>query len=141
MVERRIASLLKVAVDTNVILRLLVRDDERQTRLVVATLKSAEIVALPLVALCEAVWVMNRSYRLPLSAFAAMLRELIAIAEVEYDRHEVEAGLAMLDAGGDFADGVIAASGAALGGDTFVSFDRRAVKLLAESGQATRLLA
>ncbi|RZJ42024.1 MAG: PIN domain-containing protein [Brevundimonas sp.] len=132
---------MKVVADTNVILRLLVRDDERQTRLAVKTLKEAESVALPLVALCEAVWVMGRTYGLPHTEIAAKLRDLIAIPTADYDALAVEAGLAILDAGGDFADGVIAASGAVLGGDTFVSFDRRAVKLLAETGQATRLLA
>jgi predicted nucleic-acid-binding protein len=44
----------------------------------------------------------------------------------------------MLDAGGDFADGVIAHHGHLLGGDTFVSFDRRAVDLLASQGKAAR---
>jgi len=39
----------------------------------------------------------------------------------------------MLDAGGDFADGVIAHEGAWLGG-TFVSFDRQAVTLLQAQG-------
>ena len=52
----------------------------------------------------------------------------------------MEAGLAVLEAGGDFADGVIAHQGQWLGGDTFVSFDRQAVTLLSEQGLATQLL-
>jgi len=47
---------------------------------------------------------------------------------------------ALLEAGGDFADGVIAHQGQWLGGDTFVSFDRQAVALLREQGVATQLL-
>ena len=46
----------------------------------------------------------------------------------------------LLEAGGDFADGVIAHQGQWLGGDTFVSFDRQAVALLREQGVATQLL-
>ena len=46
----------------------------------------------------------------------------------------------MLDAGGDFADGVIAYEGNWLGGETFVSFDRQAVALLAAQGKSARLL-
>ena len=55
------------------------------------------------------------------------------------DRPGAAAGLAVLEAGGDFADGVIAYEGAKLGGDTFVSFDKQAVKLLQASGASARL--
>ncbi len=47
---------------------------------------------------------------------------------------------ALVAAGGDFADGVIAHQGQWLGGDTFVSFDRQAVVLLRQQGVATQLL-
>ena len=53
----------------------------------------------------------------------------------------VEAGLAVLEAGGDFADGLIAYEGKFLGGDTFVSFDRKAVALLTKHGHTARVLA
>ena len=56
------------------------------------------------------------------------------------NRPAVEAGLAVLSAGGDFADGVIAFEGQWLGGETFVSFDRKAVKVLESQGSAVRLL-
>lgn len=50
------------------------------------------------------------------------------------DRPGVEAGLALLEAGGDFADGIIAYDGRWLDGETFVSFDTAAVKLLTARG-------
>jgi predicted nucleic-acid-binding protein len=46
----------------------------------------------------------------------------------------------MLEAGGDFADGVIAYGGNWLGGESFVSFDKQAVALLTAAGQPARLL-
>jgi len=46
----------------------------------------------------------------------------------------------VLDAGGDFADGVIAYEGNWLGGEIFVSFDKKVVALLAAHGQSARLL-
>jgi predicted nucleic-acid-binding protein len=52
----------------------------------------------------------------------------------------VEAGLALLDAGGDFADGVIAHEGRWLGADCFISFDKKAVKLMETQGASVRLL-
>jgi predicted nucleic-acid-binding protein len=48
--------------------------------------------------------------------------------------------LAMLDAGGDFADGVIAYDGRRLGGATFVTFDKKAVDRLMRQGVDARLL-
>lgn len=45
----------------------------------------------------------------------------------------------MLDSGGDFADAVIAHEVRRLGGETFVSFDQKAVRLLATQGQAARM--
>jgi predicted nucleic-acid-binding protein len=45
-----------------------------------------------------------------------------------------------LGAGGDFADGLIAYEGNWLGGETFVSFDKKAVTLLARRKYETRLL-
>lgn len=56
------------------------------------------------------------------------------------NRPAVEADLALLKAGGDFADGVVAYEGSGLGGDTFVSFDKKAVALLSAQGQSARLL-
>lgn len=56
------------------------------------------------------------------------------------NRPAVEAGLALLEAGGDFADGVMAYEGTWLGGETFISFDKQAVELLAGQGLATQLL-
>ena len=50
------------------------------------------------------------------------------------------AGLAVLNDGGDFADGLIAYEGNWLGGETFVSFDKKAVSLVVKQGQQARLL-
>ena len=49
------------------------------------------------------------------------------------NRPAVEAGLAVLNAGGDFADGVIAFEGRTMGGEVIVSFDAKAVKLLSKN--------
>jgi predicted nucleic-acid-binding protein len=86
------------------------------------------------------VWVLLRVYDLQPSDAAAAIRALLAAANVETNRPAVEAGLAVLEAGGDFADGVIAYEGNWLGGKAFVSFDKQAVALLTAQGQAARLL-
>lgn len=59
---------------------------------------------------------------------------LVDAGKVRVNRPAVEAGLALLDAGGDFADGVIAHEGLGLGTEKFVSFDGVAVRLLSRQG-------
>jgi predicted nucleic-acid-binding protein len=71
---------------------------------------------------------------------AAAVRVLLTTDKVVVDRTAAEAGLAMLEAGGDFADGVIAHAGEALGAEVFVSVDQSAVKRLTDQGRAARLL-
>ena len=61
-------------------------------------------------------------------------------ASVAVNRPAVEAGLALLDAGGDFADGVIAFEGSWLGAEVFVSSDKKAIKLMEAQGEPVRLL-
>ncbi|MDR0775245.1 MAG: hypothetical protein LBE81_01210 [Azonexus sp.] len=62
-------------------------------------------------------------------ALAATIRSLLNTSNVVVNRPAVEAGLALLAAGGDFADGVIAYDGAWLGAETFVSFDKSLFKV------------
>jgi predicted nucleic-acid-binding protein len=128
----------KITADTNILVRAVVLDDAAQTRAAEHELDGAELVALTLPALCEFVWVLSRNYKLPYSDIAAAVRTLLDASNVAADRAAADAGLAMLDHGGDFADGVIADAGKWLGADTFVSFDKQAVKLLRARGEAAR---
>lgn len=131
---------MKIAVDTNVLVRVAVRDDPKQTDAATRAMDKAEILAIPVPSLCEFVWVMRRVYRFKAAEIAVAMRTLLAAENVETNRPMVEAGLAMLDAGGDFADGAIAYEGRWLGADTFVSFDKKAAEKLKELGIAVRLL-
>ena len=131
---------MRVAVDTNVLVRAVVRDDPAQASAAAKVLTDADLIAVATPSLCEFVWVLLRVYDFQPSDAATAIRALLAAANVEVNRPAVEAGLSMLDAGGDFADGVIAYEGHWLGGETFVSFDRQAVALLAAQGQSARLL-
>jgi predicted nucleic-acid-binding protein len=130
---------MKITADTNVLVRALLEDHPEQSKTAEAALNKAEIVALTLVTLCELVWVL-RSYRIQPTDIAATIRDLLNTANVVVNRPAAEAGLALLDAGGDFTDGVIAYEGTWLGADTFVSFDRKAVKLMERRGVSARLL-
>jgi len=128
---------MNVTVDTNVLVRAAVRDDPKQAAVAAKLLRSAKMIAVAVPSLCEFVWVLRRVYGLAPAAAAAAIRALLATANVEMNRPAVEAGVAVLDAGGDFADGVIAYEGRWLGAETFVSFDKKAVDI---QGERARLL-
>jgi predicted nucleic-acid-binding protein len=130
---------MKITADTNVLVRVLTEDDAEQSKAAQLALRKADIVALTTPTLCELVWVLQ-GYKIRPSDIAETIRGLLNSANIVVNRSTVEAGLAMLDAGGDFADGVIAFEGNWLGADTFVSFDKKAVRLLEAQGKSARLL-
>jgi predicted nucleic-acid-binding protein len=130
----------KITADTNVLVRAAVMDDPAQSALAVDALLAAEAVAVTLPSLCEFVWVLTRGYKRSAPEVVAAIRKLIESASVLVDRPAVEAGLAILERGGDFADGAIAFEGRRLGGRVFTSFDKEAVDLVEATGGEARLL-
>jgi predicted nucleic-acid-binding protein len=132
---------MKITADTSVLLRAVVADDEVQSAVAIETLERADLVAISLQSLCEFVWVLARQYQMLRVDIAEAIRRLVETRNVVVNRPAVEAGLRVLDAGGDFADGVIAYDGNWLCGETFVSFDKKAVSLIARQGQQVKLLA
>jgi predicted nucleic-acid-binding protein len=131
---------MKITADTNLLVRAITEDHEQQSRAAQTALKKAELVAISIPALCELAWVLSRGYKVPSSIIAEAIRRLINGVNVVTNRSAAEAGLTLLDAGGDFADGVIAYEGSWLGADTFVSFDKKAVKLIEAQGRSVHLL-
>lgn len=131
---------MRITADTNVLVRAVTEDHEHQSRTAQSALKKADLVAIPISALCELVWVLSQGYKIQPTEIAEAIRRLINGANAVVNRPAAEAGLALLDAGGDFADGVIAYEGSWLGADAFVSFDKKAVKLIVAQGGSARLL-
>jgi predicted nucleic-acid-binding protein len=131
---------MKVSVDTNVLARAILQDDPAQCRAARKILQDATLIAISLPCLCELVWILRQGAKLAIDDVAATIRTLLDTGNVVLNRPAVEAGLAVLEAGGDFADGLIAYEGTWLGGETFVSFDKKAVALLAKRGETARLL-
>jgi predicted nucleic-acid-binding protein len=131
---------MKVTLDTNVLVRLATQDDPVQAALALNVLKKAKLIAVPTPALCELVWVLLRGYRYTPAQVAHALQALMQVSQVVCHTPAVLAGLALLESGGDFADGVIAFEGDLLGGSEFVSFDQQAVKLLKAQKRKARLL-
>jgi hypothetical protein len=78
-------------------------DDKKQAAAATELLKDAEITAVTLPCLCEFIWVLRRVYGLGQSDIYAALQALPNVG-----RQAVDVGLAVLYAGGNFADGLIA---------------------------------
>lgn len=131
---------MKISVDTNVLARAVLQDDAKQGRAASKLLKEASLIAVSLPCLCELVWILRRGAKLPKEEVAVTLRDLLDAGNVVMNRPAVEAGLAILEAGGDFADGIMAYEGNWLGGEIFASFDKQAVELISQQGQTARLL-
>ena len=131
---------MKISVDTNVLARAVLQDDAEQARAAAKILEEASLIAISLPCLCELAWILLRGAQFPKDKVAVAIRALLDAGNVVMNRPAVEAGLSILAAGGDFADGVIAYEGNWLGGETFVSFDKKAVSLLTAQGQSARLL-
>lgn len=131
---------MKITADTNVLLRDALHDDSKQWLEAARTLQQAESVAVTISTLCEFVWVLRQGYGYSAREIAKSMRLLLASHNIVTNRPAAEAGLHVLEAGGDFADGVIAYEGEWLGAEEFVSFDKKAVRLLKGQGKRARLL-
>ena len=131
---------MNITADTTILVRALVADDPAQAAEASRVMRDASSIAVPLPVLCELVWVLKRVYGFAVADIGTAIRSLLAAGTVRLDRPAVEAGLALLEAGGDFAEGVIAHQGQWLGGEVFVSFDRQAVALLRQQGVAAELI-
>ena len=98
---------MRIAVDTNVLVRYLTWDDEGQAIEAARAIEAADAIVVPTIVLCELVWVLKRAYRYGGPEIIDIIRRLAAMRAVELERPAAEAGIAMLARGGDFADGVI----------------------------------
>jgi len=127
---------MNVVIDTNILVRIFVRDDEKQVDAAKKILREASTITIPTSVLCECVWVLSSYYKYKNAEIAHAIRTFMKAARVIVMDNEVEAGLRMLDAGGDFADGVHAYTGLSMAPRqaAFVSFDKQAVRLLSGQG-------
>lgn len=119
-----------IGLDTNVLLRLLLADDEAQfkkARQIVATASgTVGGVLLSDVVLAELVWTLRAAYRRSNTEVVAALDALVAQPAFAFkDRDLVTAALAAYrDGTAEFADYLVAARNSAHGVTTTYSFDR-----------------
>lgn len=123
-----------IGVDTNVLLRVLVDEDDeqanRQRALVVRLFQDAEAAGERLlvtdVALCEVVWAMRYIYGVPRATLRERIQTLVTTRIFAFESPQgVDRAVAAYAAGrGDFADYLIRERAREAGCRTIVTFDR-----------------
>ncbi|MDZ7857155.1 type II toxin-antitoxin system VapC family toxin [Sphaerotilus sp.] len=127
---------MSIAIDTNVLVRLLVQDDATQCaaarRLVEDAAQAEEPVLIMLCALLETEWVLRSRYKLDKTSIAGAFARLLESGDVEFE-HEptVEETLHLWSQSSraDFADCLLSARAVHLGRSRFMTFDVGASRL------------
>ena len=124
-----------LGVDTNVLIRYLIRDDqpqyERARRLIDREVSKGEPVLVSLLVLLETEWVLRSRYELPKSDIVAVFSALLDTADLSFeDEPSIEhAVYSWKDSTAGFADCLIDARNRRLGCRATATFDGRALKL------------
>ena len=96
---------LPVALDTNVLVRLLTGDDLEQARRVADLIDASPACFVPITVVLELEWVLRGAYRLERAAVIAALEALMAISQVHLEQEDlVRQALVWHREGMDFAD-------------------------------------
>ncbi len=123
-----------IALDTNVLVRFLVEDDEEQcrraTRLIEDAVEHNEELYISDIVMCETVWVLTSAYRFSRSGVAEVLSRLLRAKQVAFASTDrlARALDAFRNGKGDFADYLIREHAAAAGCSTVVTFDKPLLK-------------
>jgi predicted nucleic-acid-binding protein len=124
-----------LGIDTNVLVRYLVRDDQLQyekvRRLINREVSKGEPVMVSLLVLLETEWVLRSRYKLAKAEILSAVYALLDAADVAFeDEPSVEhAVYSWKDSAADFADCLIEARNRRLGCNATATFDGNALKL------------
>jgi predicted nucleic-acid-binding protein len=122
-----------IAVDTNVVVRLLTQDDEPQYQQALQVFQQAAIF-IPDTVILETEWVLRFSYRFPPTAIGAAFRSLLGLPNVHVTNATMLAQvLQWHEAGLDFADALHLAQSQHC--SAFDTFDNRFVSRSAGLGE------
>ncbi len=124
-----------LGVDTNVLVRYLIRDDQSQyekaRRLIDREVGKGEAILVSLLVLLETEWVLRSRYELSKTDIVTAFSALLDTADLAFeDEPSVENAIySWKDSAADFADCLIEAHNRRLGCRATATFDGRAMKL------------
>ena len=122
-------------IDTNILIRYIIRDDPQQTRsasIFIESLSREKPGFVPLVATAELGWVLNRSYKLRRGEFIQALKSVLNSEALFFENETLlkQALLIFAQTNAEFGDCLIASSARSRGCVSTVTFDRRAANTL-----------
>lgn len=122
-----------IGLDTNVLVRYIMQDDAKQSKLASRLIESLTVEEpgfFPLVAVIELVWVLSSSFELVRAQVVSALEVLLQTKEIQVERAELvwRAVRVYRDSSADFADCLVERSAAAAGCVRTMTFDRGAAK-------------
>jgi len=124
-----------IALDTNVLVRFLVRDNESQARIVYRRFKEAEAARealfVPVAVLLETLWVLESAYSRSRTEILDSIEDLRRMPILTFEKDEALQRLlaSARRNNADLADLLIAFTAEACGCDSGVTFDRKASRL------------
>jgi len=120
------------ALDTNVLVCFLVRDDERQAETIYRVFKQAEadkeILFVPLLVVLETVWVLESVYSIPRQDTLDSINELILMPILQFEAQSAILNFttSAREIGMDLSDLLIAHSAKFSGCERVLTFDKKA---------------
>lgn len=123
-----------IGIDTNILVRHMVQDDAEQARLaseLIESCSNANPASLPLLVLCETVWVLSSAYGFSRAQISRALQQILQTEGFDIEAHELawNALFDYRDGGADFADGLLARINRQRGSTTTYTFDKRAARM------------
>ena len=122
------------AIDTNVLVRFLVQDDEKQAQIATQLLAEAETNKQPLfvsnVVVLELIWVLRSVYEVPRDEILGSLNELLSMMALEFQDSVIVRDFVTSAYGNtyDLVDLLIAQVAKGKGYDITLTFDKKAAK-------------
>lgn len=120
--------------DTNIIIRFLVGDDEQQTKKAYHLFKEAELnkkeLCVPLVVTLEVIWVLESAYQIQRDEILDAINELLLMPILKFEHQSalqqfIRSGM---ESKYDLSDLLIAHSAKEQGCESVITFDKRASK-------------
>lgn len=119
---------MKIAIDTNILVRFLVEDDEVQARQAKKLIENNSVI-VPLVVLIEAVWVLESSYGFAKNDIIDVLRQLLeSDIEVQNFQQSIEALNLFEKNSADFSDWLVYTCSKQLNAEDVYTFDKKCLK-------------
>ncbi len=124
-----------IGLDTNVLVRYLIKDDKKQysraEALIDSAIKRKEALHVCIIVLCEVVWVLQYHYELKKEEIVEFLTKLLHAEQIEVESRELALSAFHLyqSSQADFADCLIGVTNQFEGCSITYTFDKKALRL------------